>query len=56
MNDDAMKKQHESSLESLAEMLEIDDPRFRRRPSEPRASRDDELRSRLVERIREDKR
>jgi hypothetical protein len=31
-NDDAMKKQTEPSDESLAEMPEIDDQRFRRRP------------------------
>ena len=32
MNDDAMKKQDESSPESLEEMPEIDDQRFRRLP------------------------
>ncbi len=32
MNDDAMKKPDEPSPESLAEMQEIDDQRFRRRP------------------------
>ena len=32
MNDDAMKKQDEPSPESLEEMPEIDDQRFRRRP------------------------
>ena len=32
MNDDAMKKQDEPSAESLEEMPEIDDQRFRRRP------------------------
>jgi hypothetical protein len=32
MNDDAMKKQDEPSTESLEEMPEIDDQRFRRLP------------------------
>ncbi len=32
MNDDAMKKQNEPSAESLEEMPEIDDERFRRLP------------------------
>jgi len=32
MNDDAMKKQDEPSAESLEEMPEIDDHRFRRLP------------------------
>lgn len=32
MNDDAMKKQDEPSPESLEEMPEIDDQRFRRLP------------------------
>jgi hypothetical protein len=32
MNDDAMKKQNEPSSESLEEMPEIDDQRFRRLP------------------------
>jgi hypothetical protein len=32
MNDDAMKKQTDPSAESLQEMPEIDDERFRRRP------------------------
>ena len=31
-NDDAMKKQNEPTAESLEEMPEIDDQRFRRRP------------------------
>lgn len=32
MNDDAMKKQNDPSAESLEEMPEINDQRFRRRP------------------------
>lgn len=32
MNDDAMKKQNDPSAESLEEMPEINDERFRRRP------------------------
>ena len=32
MNDDAMKKQNDPNAESLEEMPEINDERFRRRP------------------------